>query len=129
MKTRSEQAVFPWWLRVGCVGMALVAMTVGCSSPGATARTRSSVGGEPGRVAPAPAQFGPAPAKIISVNPELRFVVIDFSSRVMPPAGTRLNVYRGDTQIGMVRVTEPTRAQLATADILQGEIHVGDDAR
>jgi hypothetical protein len=80
-------------------------------------------------VAPTPAQFGPAPAKIALVNSELQFVVIDFSSRVMPPVGTRLNVYRGDKNIGVVRITEPVRARLATADIVEGEIRVGDEAR
>ncbi len=107
----------------------LAAVTVGCLGRGTTAPARPAVAPQTGHVTPTPSQFGPAPAKIVSVNPELRFVVIDFSSRVMPPVGTRLNVYRGDKNIGAVRITEPVRARLATADILQGEVHVGDEAR
>jgi hypothetical protein len=80
-------------------------------------------------MAPAASQFGPAPAKVISVNSAMGFVVIDFSSRMMPPAGTRLNVYRGDKNIGAVRITDPVRSRLATADIIEGEIHSGDEAR
>ena len=93
------------------------------------APARPPVVNQTGPVTPTPSQFGPAPAKIVLVNPELAFVVIDFSSRVMPPVGTRLNVYRGDKYIGAVRITEPERARLATADILQGEVRVGDEAR
>ncbi|HUJ10008.1 MAG TPA: hypothetical protein VL171_08280 [Verrucomicrobiae bacterium] len=96
-------------------------------------KTRSSssaaIQPPPSEVKPAPSQFGAGPAKIVSVNPELKFVVVDFSSRVMPPVGTRLNVYRGDKVAGTIQLTEPVRAQLATADILQGEVRVGDEAR
>jgi hypothetical protein len=129
MKTADKQAISRPWLRAACAGLAVVAIAIGCSSLDATAPARSSVQSEPNPVAPTPSQFGPAPAKIVSVNPELRFVVIDFSSRVMPPVGTRLQVYRGEKPIGVVRVTEPTRAQLATADIVEGDVRVGDEAR
>jgi len=77
----------------------------------------------------APAQFGPAPAKITLVNYDLRFVVIDFRSRVMPEIGAELNVYREGVRVGSVRTTEPVRAQFATADIVTGDIQVGDEAR
>ena len=125
MKTADRQFLFSSWLRVGCACLVLGAITAGCAT---TAPRRSADGAEADHAAPGPAQFGPAPVKIVSVNPEFQFVVIDFSSRVMPPVGTRLNVYRGDKNVGMVRITEPVRARLATADILQGEIHVGDEA-
>ena len=129
MKITSQQVVFPSWLRAGCAFLVVTIVTVGCMGTGATAPARSPVGRESVHVTPALSQFGPASAKIISVNAELQFVVIDFSSRVMPPVGTRLNVYRGGKNVGAVRITEPVRARLATADIVQGEVHVGDEAR
>jgi len=67
--------------------------------------------------------------KIASVNLELGFVVVDFASRTMPAPGTRLNVYRGHRRVGAVRITEPVRAPLATADIVEGEARMGDEAR
>jgi myosin heavy subunit len=77
----------------------------------------------------APSQFGPAPAEITRLDTKYRFVVVDFSSRVMPPAGTRMTVYRDDRPIGEIELTEPMRPQFATADILKGELQVGDEAR
>jgi hypothetical protein len=129
MKTASKQFPSASWLRAGCAGLVLAAASVGCLGRGMTASSRPATGPEPRRMEPAPSQFGPAPAKIVSVNPELKFVVIDFSSRVMPPVGTRLSVHRGDKKIGEVRISEPVRARLATADIVEGEVHAGDEAR
>ncbi|HUI08507.1 MAG TPA: hypothetical protein VL486_16010 [Verrucomicrobiae bacterium] len=129
MKITRKQAVLLSWLRDGCVGIMLAAIAVGCAGQRALAPARSPAATEPVRAAPPPSQFGPAPAKVVLVNPGYQFVVIDFSSRVMPPVGTRLNVYRGDKNVGAVRITEPMRARLATADILQGDVRVGDDAR
>ncbi len=72
---------------------------------------------------------GTAGAKIVSLNSEHGFVVIDFTSRVVPAVGTRVDVYRNGKWVGVVRITEPVRAQFATADIMEGEVHVGDETR
>ena len=63
------------------------------------------------------------------MNPELGFVVIDFAPQTMPAPGTRVNVYRGGKRVGAVRITEPAHPPLATADIVEGEARVGDEAR
>ena len=78
---------------------------------------------------PVPAQFAASPARITSVNSDYRFVVLDFTGRVMPAIGTRLNVYHGDAPVGVVQITEPVRARFATADIVEGEVRVGDEAQ
>jgi hypothetical protein len=75
-----------------------------------------------------PAKFGVTPARITKINDQLRFVVIDFSDRVMPPVGTVVTIYRGDKRIGAVKITEPVRANFATADIMEGSLQVGDEA-
>ena len=67
--------------------------------------------------------------RIASVNSELGFAVVDFAAQTMPPVGTRVNVYRGDKRVGTVRITEPVHAPLATADVVDGEVRVGDEAR
>jgi hypothetical protein len=77
---------------------------------------------------PVPTQFGPAPAKLTRVNTDLRFVVLDFSSRAMPPLGTKLTVFRDGQSVGLVQITEPVRGRFATADILDGDLLVGDEA-
>jgi hypothetical protein len=73
--------------------------------------------------------FEPAPAKIIIVRPEEKFVVIDFSSRTMPPFGTKLTVYRAGQKVGEVQLNGPVRVRAAAADILDGEIRTGDEVR
>jgi hypothetical protein len=47
----------------------------------------------------------------------------------MPEVGARVTIYRNGKQVGAVWITEPVRGQLATADIVEGEVHVGDEAR
>ncbi len=74
-------------------------------------------------------QLGPPAAKVVSLNREHGFVVIDYTSRTIPSLGTRVDVYRKDKPVGTVRITEPMRAQFATADIVEGEVRVGDEVR
>jgi hypothetical protein len=99
------------------------ALLSGCLGTGATAPAGSAAGARE----PSPPETGAA--RIASVNTELRFAVVDFSTQTMPPVGTRVNVYRGDKQVGTLRITEPVHAPLATADIIDGEARVGDEAR
>ena len=111
------------------VSGAAMVLVSGCLGSGTIAPARTAAKpGHPG-LGPAPAQFGPAAAKIVSVNSDLGFVVVDFASRTMPTPGTRISVYRGDKRVGAVRITEPVHAPLATADIVDGEVRMGDEAR
>jgi hypothetical protein len=55
--------------------------------------------------------------------------VIDFSAGAVRAIGTRLTLFRGDKRVGVVRITEPVRVRFATADVLEGEARVGDEAR
>jgi hypothetical protein len=77
----------------------------------------------------APAQLAATPARITSLNAGYRFVVLDFSAGAMPAIGTRLNVYRDQELVGAVLITDPVRTRFATADIVKGELRVGDEAR
>ena len=81
------------------------------------------------RVEPSSTELGTMAARIVSLNSEHEFVVIDFTSRMVPAVGTRVNVYHNGKRVGAVRITEPVRAQFATADIMEGEVRVGDEAR
>ena len=68
-------------------------------------------------------------AKITHLDAKLRFVVLDYRTRPMPAIGTKLTVYRDGQRVGAVQITDPIRTSFATADILEGELSVGDDAR
>jgi len=68
-------------------------------------------------------------APVTLVNTQFGFIVLNYSSRIMPAVGTRLSVYRGQQRVGAVRITEPVRPRFATADVLEGELRTGDEAR
>jgi len=66
--------------------------------------------------------------RIATFNHPGQFVVVDFNVGAIPPLRSRLNVYRDDTIVGMIQLTGPVRDNLVAADILAGEVAVGDAA-
>ena len=83
-------------------------------------------------------QAGPRPevtldtavlGSVVSVNPALRFLVMDFPIRKLPVLDQRLNVYRNGQKIGEVKVTGPGRDTTIAGDIMAGEVQVGDEVR
>ena len=100
------------------LAIAALAVTAAC----ARQRTKPSPPG-------VPAQFAAAPSRITQVNDQFHFVVIDFSGRTLPAAGTRVSVYRGEQRVGTVVITEPVRSHFATGDILEGDLQVSDEVR
>lgn len=79
--------------------------------------------------APSARPMGGWSGRILSINSKLRFVVIDFSLNQMPPNGRVMSVYRAGTKVGEVRLGAQTRGDLSTAEILEGELQFGDEAR
>ena len=67
--------------------------------------------------------------RVVSVNPPLRYVVMDFPVRNFPVLDQRLSVYRDGQKIGEVRVTGPILGTAAAGDILAGQAAVGDEVR
>jgi hypothetical protein len=124
MNIRKVRRLFsPAVKRAMVMGLA-TALLSGCLGSGATAPAGTPAGAQ---LEPSSSQTGVA--KVASVNTELGFVVVDFAAQPMPPVGTRVNVYRGDKRVGTVRITEPVHAPLATADVVDGDVRVGDEAR
>lgn len=66
---------------------------------------------------------------VVSVNPALRFLVMDFPVRKLPVLEQRLNVYRKGQKVGEVKVTGPGRDTTIAGDITAGEVQVGDEVR
>ena len=66
---------------------------------------------------------------VVSVNPTLRFLVMDFPVRKLPVLEQRLNVYRNGQKVGEVKVTGPGRDTTIAGDIIVGEAQVGDEVR
>lgn len=67
--------------------------------------------------------------KVARVNPQLRFVVVDFFLSEMPETDRRMSVYRKGQKVGEVKISGPARHNIVAADITAGEAQVGDEIR
>jgi hypothetical protein len=66
---------------------------------------------------------------VASVNPDLRFVVIDFHLNPPPRVDQRMGVYRQGLKVGEVRISKQSHNSIIAADIMAGEARVGDTVR
>jgi hypothetical protein len=67
--------------------------------------------------------------KVARVNPEGRFVVLNFPVGHLPAMEQRLMVYRSGLKVGEVKVTGPRRDDNIVGDIVSGEALPGDVVR
>jgi hypothetical protein len=67
--------------------------------------------------------------RVTSVDSKSRFVVIAYPAATVPEKEQRLNVYRQGRKVGELKVTGPRQDNITAADILAGEVFVGDEAR
>ncbi|MDB6064610.1 MAG: hypothetical protein JWR26_818 [Pedosphaera sp.] len=67
--------------------------------------------------------------KVVRVNENARFAVLNFPVGNMPSRDQRLNVYRRGLKVGEVKVTGPQQDDNTVADILNGEAQPGDELR
>jgi hypothetical protein len=65
----------------------------------------------------------------VRVNPQARFVVINFPLGMMPAVDYRLNVYRQGVKVGETKITGPQLEDNIVADLVIGEANVGDEVR
>lgn len=116
------------------------ALGAGCkSSPPASsdipARAASKSGGKSSSKNTGKAQASEAApinetiGKIASVNPGLRFAVVDFSLGELPPEGQRMSIYREGQKVGELKISGPSRNKNIAADIVAGEARTGDEVR
>jgi len=66
---------------------------------------------------------------VVLVDAKLQFVAADFALSPLPALDQRLSVYRQRQKVGEVKVTGPARGSTVVADILTGELRVGDEVR
>lgn len=67
--------------------------------------------------------------QVLTVNPRLRFVVLDYSLTGLPRLGEALDLWHGQSIVGRLKVSGPILNTTAVADIISGEPQVGDLAR
>ncbi len=73
--------------------------------------------------------FNVSLGRVASVNQELRFIVVDFSIGPAPDLGRRMNVYRAGQKVGEIKISGPSRNNNIAADLVAGEVRVGDEVR
>lgn len=108
-------------MRFAVLLVGALVFATGCGTPGGTS---NPIPPEPGKEIGADLALH---GRVVEVNSQLRYVVIDFSLRQMPERGQRLDIYRGDQKVGTVRISGPFIETTAAGDILSGEAQVGDD--
>lgn len=57
------------------------------------------------------------------------FAIIKFPQGNVPPARSKLDVYRDGLLVGSVQITNPIKPPLASADIVSGSLRIGDEVR
>ncbi len=120
----------------------------GCRSPKSAEDSTSQFQAKPARVSPRrgdkPASANPPPrpqplprvtplneysGRVVSVNPALKIVVLEFPLGGFPPLDLKMGVYRLGQKLAEIKVTGPSRDQNIAGDILAGEAQVGDEVR
>ena len=67
--------------------------------------------------------------KVVRTNSQLNFVVLDFGLQGLPLTGQQFAIYRLGIKVGQVRVSGPAWDTYAVADIVEGQIWKGDEAK
>jgi hypothetical protein len=67
--------------------------------------------------------------KVIRVNSGARFVVLKFPIGHMPAVDQQLVIYRRGLKVGDAKVTGPQMDDNIVADLLEGQVEVGDQVR
>ena len=114
--------VLKWLTAIVALGLA------GCALPGkwGGAGSRLAKPGDATLVTPAGHRMK---GKVVRTNGRLNFVVLDFSLQGLPPVGQQFAIYRLGKKVGQVRVSGPAWDTYAVADIVEGEIWMGDEAK
>ena len=67
--------------------------------------------------------------KVIRMNPEGRFVILNFPIGHLPALEQRLNVYRRGLKVGEVKITGPQMDDDIVGDLVNGDALPGDEVR
>lgn len=67
--------------------------------------------------------------KVVRVNNDGRYVVVNFPVGAVPPIGQFLNAYRQGLKVGELKVSGPQDDENTIADITNGNVRSGDEVR
>jgi hypothetical protein len=67
--------------------------------------------------------------KVVRVNNSARFAVINYPVGNLPGIDQRYGVYRQGLKVGEIKITGPQQDDNTVADIVSGEVQIGDETR
>ena len=108
------------------------ALTLGCKTTGTSPTDLEGLTDGVRRASTPKAGVAPAastPGKVALVNAQLRYVILEFGMARVPSAGQRFAIFRGSEKVGQVRISNETSGSNIAADIIMGELQVGDEVR
>ena len=120
-------------MRLATIVCGLTLLGTGCAStdrnpaPARTDKSIATTNSSLGRPVMTPAK-GTA-GRIVSVNTTARFVVITYPFGFLPHTDQHLNVYRQNKKVGEVKVSGPQQDTSTVADLISGDLQIGDEAR
>ncbi|SVA16165.1 uncharacterized protein METZ01_LOCUS69019 [marine metagenome] len=100
----------------------------GCTLPGKRGGNPQPLAKPGGGTIVTPVSFR-VEGKVVRTNPRLNFVVLDFGLQGLPPIGQQFSIYRLGKKVGKVRVSGPAWDTYTVADIVEGQIWMGDEAK
>ena len=110
-------------MRIACPVLLCLALVAGCAQP----KSQPAQKAKPDKVVVTPVDR--VVGRVALVNRALRYVVVDFSRGRVPAADQLLNVYRQGKKVAELKVSSQSDGRNFAADILAGEVRVGDEAR
>jgi hypothetical protein len=108
------------------IGIMCAVLLVGCAKTKVAEKSTGPVV-QPGKPVVTPDYR--TTGKVISVNSEAKFVILNFPITNIPQPGRRLNVYHDGLKVGEVKITGPERDGNIVADLVVGQAQVRDEAR
>ena len=108
-------------MKLAAITFALACALAGCVAP----KKDTKPPAPPPDVKP----LTPILGKVLVVNTDLKYVVVDFALSRPPIPGDLFNVFRMGMKVGEVRINNLSTAANFAADITAGEVKVGDEVR
>jgi len=113
-------------MRLAVFTFAMTCILASCANPGKDAKKGPK---PPQPPAPVVTPLTPILGKVVVVNADLKYVVVDFALSRQPTPGDLFGVFRMGMKVGEVRINDLSTAANFAADITAGEVKAGDEVR
>ena len=112
--------------KLGSLLLAL-ALAAGCAAHSSVPTVSQSVAAP--KTAPIVTLDSSLSARVVSYNQAAQYVVLDFPSGKLPNMNETLFLYRNGLKTAELKVTGPKSENNIVADVVTGDVQVGDEVR